>query len=148
MANALLLVCVNGVGIFHLWMSERDRRKSNRKREQFSAIRSRKEIRKYQQVGTPRQCRFVLNEEIILVLKGKGGSVEHKLISKVLITGTAWVRSLYALSRYEVDRLIIHSSEGRRRQNRHHSQQVNKWMKRASLCKHAVQGRQFILQPA
>ncbi|XP_040037275.2 adenylate cyclase type 2 [Gasterosteus aculeatus] len=48
-ANALLLVCVNGVGIFHLWMSERDRRKSNRKREQFSAIRSRKEIRKYQQ---------------------------------------------------------------------------------------------------
>ncbi|KAM8898146.1 adenylate cyclase type 2 [Spinachia spinachia] len=48
-ANALLLVCANGVGIFHLWMSEQDRRKSNRKREQFSAVRSCKEIRKYQQ---------------------------------------------------------------------------------------------------
>lgn len=49
-ANAILFVCVNCIGIFHLWMTEHDRRKSNQKREEFSAIRSRKEIRKYQQV--------------------------------------------------------------------------------------------------
>lgn len=49
-ANAILFVCVNCIGIFHLWMTEHDLRKSNQKREEFSAIRSRKEIKKYQQV--------------------------------------------------------------------------------------------------
>lgn len=49
-ANALLFVCVNCVGIFHLWMTEHDLRISNQKREEFSAIRSQKEIKKYQQV--------------------------------------------------------------------------------------------------
>ncbi|XP_059211326.1 adenylate cyclase type 4-like [Centropristis striata] len=48
-ANAVLFVCVNCVGIFHLWMTERDLRVSNQKREEFSAIRSKKEIKKYQQ---------------------------------------------------------------------------------------------------
>ncbi|XP_044196978.1 adenylate cyclase type 2-like [Thunnus albacares] len=48
-ANAVLFVCVNCVGIFHLWTTEHDLRISNQKREEFSAIRSRKEIRKYQQ---------------------------------------------------------------------------------------------------
>lgn len=51
MANALLFMCVNCVGIFHLWMTEHDLRISNQKREEFSAIRSQKEIKKYQQVN-------------------------------------------------------------------------------------------------
>lgn len=49
-ANAILFVCVNCVGMFHLWTTEHDLRISNQKREQFSRIRSQKEIRKYQQV--------------------------------------------------------------------------------------------------
>lgn len=51
-ANAILFVCVNCIGVFHLWTTEHDLRKSKQKREEFSAIRSRKEIRKYQQVNT------------------------------------------------------------------------------------------------
>jgi hypothetical protein len=47
-----MFVCVNGVGLFHLWMTERDRRISNQKREEFSCIRSKKEVTKYQQVST------------------------------------------------------------------------------------------------
>uniref|UniRef100_A0A671W1I3 adenylate cyclase n=1 Tax=Sparus aurata TaxID=8175 RepID=A0A671W1I3_SPAAU len=34
-ANAVLFVCVNCVGIFHLWMTEHDLRLSNQKREEF-----------------------------------------------------------------------------------------------------------------
>lgn len=49
-ANAVLFVCVNCVGIFHRWMTEHDLRTSNQKREEYSAIRSQKEIKKYQQV--------------------------------------------------------------------------------------------------
>ncbi|XP_054456918.1 adenylate cyclase type 2-like isoform X2 [Anoplopoma fimbria] len=69
-ANALLFVCVNLVGIFHLWMTEQDRRISNHKREQFSAIRSRKEIRKYQQEQLllsvlPRYIAMELKTEVI-----------------------------------------------------------------------------------
>lgn len=48
-ANALLFLCVNCVGSFHLWMTEHDLRKSNQKREQFSVVRSQKEVQKYQQ---------------------------------------------------------------------------------------------------
>uniref|UniRef100_A0A665V7E4 adenylate cyclase n=1 Tax=Echeneis naucrates TaxID=173247 RepID=A0A665V7E4_ECHNA len=48
-ANAILFVCVNCIGIFHLWTTEHDLRISNQKREEFSAIRSQKEIKKYQQ---------------------------------------------------------------------------------------------------
>ncbi|XP_068584387.1 adenylate cyclase type 2-like [Cebidichthys violaceus] len=69
-ANALLFVCVNCVGIFHLWMSEQDRRISNQKREQFSAIRCRKEIKKYQQEQLllsvlPRYIAMELKTEVI-----------------------------------------------------------------------------------
>lgn len=46
----MLFVCVNSVGIFHRWMTEHDLKVSNQKREEFSAIRSKKEIKKYQQV--------------------------------------------------------------------------------------------------
>lgn len=48
-SNALLFLCVNCVGSFHLWMTEHDLRKSNQKREEFSVVRSQKEVQKYQQ---------------------------------------------------------------------------------------------------
>ncbi|KAK5848238.1 hypothetical protein PBY51_005870 [Eleginops maclovinus] len=69
-ANAFLFVCVNCVGIFHLWMTERDLRKSNQKREEFSIIRTRKEIRKYQQEKLllsvlPRYIAMELKTEVI-----------------------------------------------------------------------------------
>ncbi|XP_037613957.1 adenylate cyclase type 4-like [Sebastes umbrosus] len=69
-ANAILFVCVNCIGIFHLWTTERDLRISNQKREEFSAIRSRKEIRKYQQEQLllsvlPRYIAMELKTEVI-----------------------------------------------------------------------------------
>ncbi|KAM6908990.1 adenylate cyclase type 4 [Xenentodon cancila] len=69
-ANAVLFVCVNCVGIFHLWMTEHDLRISNQKREEFSAIRSQKEIRKYQQEQLllsvlPRYIAVELKTEVI-----------------------------------------------------------------------------------
>ncbi|XP_033839987.2 adenylate cyclase type 4-like [Periophthalmus magnuspinnatus] len=48
-SNALLFLCINCVGSFHLWATEHDLRKSNQKREEFSTIRSQKEVQKYQQ---------------------------------------------------------------------------------------------------
>ncbi|XP_041635932.1 adenylate cyclase type 2-like [Cheilinus undulatus] len=69
-ANAVLFVCVNCVGIFHLWTTEHDLRVSNQKREEFSAIRSQKEIRKYQQEQLllsvlPRYIAMELRTEVI-----------------------------------------------------------------------------------
>nr|XP_020442518.1 adenylate cyclase type 4-like isoform X2 [Monopterus albus]XP_020442519.1 adenylate cyclase type 4-like isoform X2 [Monopterus albus] len=69
-ANALLFVCVNCVGIFHLWTTEHDLRISNQKREEFSTIRSQKEIRKYQQEQLllsvlPRYIAMELKTEVI-----------------------------------------------------------------------------------
>ncbi|XP_010789918.1 adenylate cyclase type 4-like [Notothenia coriiceps] len=63
-------MCVNCVGIFHLWKTERDLRKSNMKREEFSTIRSQKEIRKYQQEKLllsvlPRYIAMELKTEVI-----------------------------------------------------------------------------------
>ncbi|KAM3590952.1 uncharacterized protein V6R79_019418 [Siganus canaliculatus] len=69
-ANGLLFVCVNCVGIFHLWKKEHDLRLSNQKREEFSAIRSQKEIKKYQQEQLllsvlPRYIAMELKTEVI-----------------------------------------------------------------------------------
>ncbi|XP_028261578.1 adenylate cyclase type 4 [Parambassis ranga] len=69
-ANAVLFVCVNCVGVFHLWMTEHDLRISSQKREEFSAIRSQKEIRKYQQEQLllsvlPRYIAVELKTEVI-----------------------------------------------------------------------------------
>lgn len=76
-ANAVLFACVNAVGVFHLYRTKKDLRISNQKREEFSAIRSQKEIKKYQQVSfsnrrdshqahkfhsDPFHCRFVWAE--------------------------------------------------------------------------------------
>ncbi|XP_059932955.1 adenylate cyclase type 2-like [Gadus macrocephalus] len=69
-ANAVMFVCVNGVGLFHLWMTERDRRISNQKREEFSCIRSKKEVTKYQQEQLllsvlPRYIALELKTEVV-----------------------------------------------------------------------------------
>lgn len=48
-ANAVLLVCVNCVGVFHRWMTEHAHRLSNQKKEKFSKMRSNNEIQKLQQ---------------------------------------------------------------------------------------------------
>ncbi|XP_061816841.1 adenylate cyclase type 2-like [Nerophis lumbriciformis] len=69
-ANVVLFLCVNCIGVFHLWTTENDLRISNLKREEFSAIRSKKEIRKYQQEGLllsvlPRYIAIELKTELI-----------------------------------------------------------------------------------
>ncbi|XP_029943847.1 adenylate cyclase type 4 [Salarias fasciatus] len=69
-ANAVLFACANCVGVFHLWMTEHDLRISNRKRERFSAVRSQKEVRKYQQEQLllsvlPRYIAVELKTEVI-----------------------------------------------------------------------------------
>ncbi|XP_022623874.1 adenylate cyclase type 2-like [Seriola dumerili] len=69
-ANAILFVCVNCIGIFHLWTTEHDLRISNQKREDFSTIRSQKEIRKYQQEQLllsvlPRYIAMELKTEVV-----------------------------------------------------------------------------------
>ncbi|XP_060922325.1 adenylate cyclase type 4-like [Limanda limanda] len=69
-ANAVLFVCVNCIGFFHLWTTEHDLRISNQKREEFSAIRCQKEIRKYQQEQLllsvlPRYIAMELKTEVI-----------------------------------------------------------------------------------
>ncbi|KAG7495822.1 adenylate cyclase type 4-like [Solea senegalensis] len=87
-ANAVLFLCVNCVGIFHLWTSEHDLRISNQKREEFSTIRSQKEIRKYQQEQLllsvlPRYLAMELRTEVIKRLikpksdKGKESNVNN-----------------------------------------------------------------------
>lgn len=81
-ANAVLFLCVNCVGIFHLWMTEHALRVSNQKKEGFSAIRSQKEIRKYQQERLllsvlPRYIAMELKTEVIKRLSKPGGSEEN-----------------------------------------------------------------------
>ncbi|KAG7221479.1 hypothetical protein INR49_002454 [Caranx melampygus] len=87
-ANALLFVCANFIGIFHLWTTEHDLRISNQKREEFSAIRSQKEIKKYQQEQLllsvlPRYIAMELRTEVVNRLskpksdKGKEGNFHN-----------------------------------------------------------------------
>ncbi|XP_022072590.2 adenylate cyclase type 4-like [Acanthochromis polyacanthus] len=81
-ANAVLFVCVNCVGIFHLWMTEHDLRISNQKREEFSAIRSQKEIKKYQQEQLllsvlPRYIAMELKTEVIKRLSKPTGDKKN-----------------------------------------------------------------------
>ncbi|GLD64677.1 adenylate cyclase type 4-like protein [Lates japonicus] len=82
-ANAVLFVCVNCIGIFHLWTTEHDLRLSNQKREEFSAIRSQKEIRKYQQEQLllsvlPRYIAMELKTEVIKRLSKPKGDKENE----------------------------------------------------------------------
>lgn len=91
-ANAVLFVCVNCVGIFHRWMTEHDLRTSNQKREQYSAIRSQKEIKKYQQV---KRLLFRIRSAIVprrrLSVASKIKSLRVIALIKRLFTWTAWL---------------------------------------------------------
>ncbi|XP_046872296.1 adenylate cyclase type 4-like isoform X1 [Hypomesus transpacificus] len=69
-ANAVLLVCVNGVGVFHRWMTEHAHRMSNQKKEEFSKMRSDNEIQKLQQEHLllsvlPRYIAVELKQEVV-----------------------------------------------------------------------------------
>ncbi|XP_053272399.1 LOW QUALITY PROTEIN: adenylate cyclase type 4-like [Pleuronectes platessa] len=82
-ANAVLFVCVNCIGFFHLWTTEHDLRISNQKREEFSAIRSQKEVRKYQQEQLllsvlPRYIAMELKTEVIKRLSKPKGDKENE----------------------------------------------------------------------
>uniref|UniRef100_A0A669B1W4 adenylate cyclase n=1 Tax=Oreochromis niloticus TaxID=8128 RepID=A0A669B1W4_ORENI len=85
-ANAVLFACVNAVGVFHLYRTEKDLRISNQKREEFSAIRSQKEIKKYQQEQLllsvlPRYIAVELKSEVISRLSKPKSDVENKSTS-------------------------------------------------------------------
>lgn len=96
-ANAVLFVCVNCVGIFHRWMTEHDLRTSNQKREEYSAIRSQKEIKKYQQVkqGCSNASYLVFRSAIVprrrLSAAGQIKSLRVIALIKRLFTWTAWL---------------------------------------------------------
>uniref|UniRef100_A0A673X647 adenylate cyclase n=1 Tax=Salmo trutta TaxID=8032 RepID=A0A673X647_SALTR len=69
-ANAVLFLCVNCVGMFHLWLTEHAHRKSSKKKERFSAMRSQRDIQKHQQEHLllsvlPRYIAMELKTEII-----------------------------------------------------------------------------------
>uniref|UniRef100_A0AAX7TX67 adenylate cyclase n=1 Tax=Astatotilapia calliptera TaxID=8154 RepID=A0AAX7TX67_ASTCA len=85
-ANAVLFACVNAVGVFHLYRTEKDLRISNQKREEFSAIRSQKEIKKYQQEQLllsvlPRYIAVELKTEVISRLSNPKSDDENKSTS-------------------------------------------------------------------
>uniref|UniRef100_A0A8C7QG97 adenylate cyclase n=1 Tax=Oncorhynchus mykiss TaxID=8022 RepID=A0A8C7QG97_ONCMY len=69
-ANAVLFLCVNCVGVFHLWLTEHAHRKSSKKKERFSAMRSQRDMQKHQQEHLllsvlPRYIAMELKTEII-----------------------------------------------------------------------------------
>eukprot|EP00063_Salmo_salar_P087881 XP_014062716.1 PREDICTED: adenylate cyclase type 4-like [Salmo salar] len=75
-ANAVLFLCVNCVGMFHLWLTEHAHRKSSKKKERFSAMRSQRDIQKHQQEHLllsvlPRYIAMELKTEIIKRLSEK-----------------------------------------------------------------------------
>ncbi|XP_017292989.1 adenylate cyclase type 4 isoform X2 [Kryptolebias marmoratus] len=82
-ANAVLFICVNCIGFFHMWMAKRGLRKSNQKREDYSAIRVQKEVRNYQQEGLllsvlPRYIAVQLKEEVIKKLSKSKGQKDNE----------------------------------------------------------------------
>ncbi|KAL0970044.1 hypothetical protein UPYG_G00236390 [Umbra pygmaea] len=81
-ANAVLFVCVNCVGLFHLWMTEHSRRKSSKKKEEFSNVRSQKDVQKHQQEHLllsvlPRYIAMELRTEIIERLSDKNDKKQN-----------------------------------------------------------------------
>ncbi|XP_073715718.1 adenylate cyclase type 2 [Misgurnus anguillicaudatus] len=82
-ANGVLFVCVNCVGIFHLWHTERARRKSSKKREDFSKNRALQAKQKRDQEHLllsvlPRYIAMELKTEIVKRLTAKGDAEEHR----------------------------------------------------------------------
>ncbi|XP_026122244.1 adenylate cyclase type 2-like [Carassius auratus] len=80
-ANAVLFVCVNGVGVFHLWHTEHAHRKSNKKREDFSRNRATQAKQKRDQEHLllsvlPRYIAIELKTEIVKRLSDKSKAEE------------------------------------------------------------------------
>lgn len=76
-ANAVLLVCVNCIGFFHLWMTEHARRKSTKNRETFSYNRSKRAKQKKDQEHLLLSVlpRYIANELRAEVVKGLTGTL-------------------------------------------------------------------------
>ncbi|KAF5901909.1 adenylate cyclase type 4-like, partial [Clarias magur] len=73
-ANAVLFVCINGVGLFHLWLTENARRKSTMSRETFSYNRAKRATQKRDQEHLllsvlPRYIAIELKGEVVKGLK-------------------------------------------------------------------------------
>uniref|UniRef100_A0A8C1PID5 adenylate cyclase n=1 Tax=Cyprinus carpio TaxID=7962 RepID=A0A8C1PID5_CYPCA len=82
-ANAVLFVCVNGVGVFHLWHTEHAHRKSSKKREDFSRNRATQAKQKRDQEHLllsvlPRYIAMELKTEIVKRLSAKCRAEENR----------------------------------------------------------------------
>ncbi|XP_016117512.1 adenylate cyclase type 2-like [Sinocyclocheilus grahami] len=82
-ANAVLFVCVNGVGVFHLWHTEHAHRKSSKKREDFSRNRATQAKQKRDQEHLllsvlPRYIAMELKTEIVKRLSAKCSAEENR----------------------------------------------------------------------
>ncbi|KAK9971255.1 hypothetical protein ABG768_024629 [Culter alburnus] len=82
-ANAVLFMCVNCVGVFHLWHTEHAHRKSSRKREDFSKNRSTQAKQKRDQEHLllsvlPRYIAMELKTEIVKRLSAKCSAEENR----------------------------------------------------------------------
>uniref|UniRef100_A0A673HJV7 adenylate cyclase n=1 Tax=Sinocyclocheilus rhinocerous TaxID=307959 RepID=A0A673HJV7_9TELE len=75
-ANAVLFVCVNGVGVFHLWHTEHAHRKSSKKREDFSRNRATQEHLLLSVL--PRYIAMELKTEIVKRLSAKCSAEENR----------------------------------------------------------------------
>ncbi|XP_052459256.1 adenylate cyclase type 4-like [Carassius gibelio] len=81
-ANAVLFVCVNAVGVFHLWHTEHAQRKSSKKREDFSRNRATQAKQKRDQEHLllsvlPRYIAMELKTEIVKRLSAKCSTEEN-----------------------------------------------------------------------
>ncbi|XP_051757174.1 adenylate cyclase type 4-like [Ctenopharyngodon idella] len=82
-ANAVLFMCINCVGVFHLWHTEHAHRKSSKKREDFSKNRSTQAKQKRDQEHLllsvlPRYIAMELKTEIVKRLSAKCSAEENR----------------------------------------------------------------------
>ncbi|KAL1272117.1 hypothetical protein QQF64_031133 [Cirrhinus molitorella] len=82
-ANAVLFLCVNAVGVFHLWHTEHAHRKSSKKREDFSRNRATQAKQKRDQEHLllsvlPRYIAMELKTEIVKRLSAKCSAEENR----------------------------------------------------------------------
>ncbi|XP_016348395.1 adenylate cyclase type 4-like [Sinocyclocheilus anshuiensis] len=82
-ANAVLFMCVNCVGVFHLWHTEHAHRKSSKKREDFSRNRATQAKQKRDQEHLllsvlPRYIAMELKTEIVKRLSAKCSAEENR----------------------------------------------------------------------
>ncbi|MCJ8749082.1 hypothetical protein PDJAM_G00172250 [Pangasius djambal] len=82
-ANAVLFVCINCVGLFHLWLTENARRKSTMSRETFSYNRSKRATQKRDQEHLllsvlPRYIAMELKGEVVKSLSRTFAGADNK----------------------------------------------------------------------